>query len=94
MYRAFILCDHHRTERHSAVSRHDMAAVHGVGPALLVAHPGRSARRKAVTQVSLGQMCWLSIRAFVTPKVAVFTEYKYTDSTFPLWRGVRAGGGI
>ncbi|HNG53351.1 MAG TPA: outer membrane beta-barrel protein, partial [Nitrospira sp.] len=54
----------------------------GVGPALLVAHLGRSTTTESDTQVSLGANVLAGIRAFVTPKVAVFTEYKYTDSTF------------
>ena len=54
----------------------------GAGPALLVAHLGRSATTESDTQVSLGANVLVGIRAFVTPKVALFTEYKYTDSTF------------
>ncbi|MBL8070601.1 MAG: porin family protein [Nitrospira sp.] len=54
----------------------------GGGPALLVAHLGRSSTTERDTQVSVGGNVLVGIRAFVTPKVAMFTEYKYTDSTF------------
>ena len=54
----------------------------GGGPALLVARLGRSTTTENDTQVSVGGNVLVGIRAFVTPKVALFTEYKYTDSTF------------
>lgn len=54
----------------------------GGGPALLVAHLGRSSTTESDTQVSIGANVLVGIRAFVTPRVALFTEYKYTDSTF------------
>lgn len=58
----------------------------GGGPALLVAHLGRSSTTERDTQVSFGANVLVGVRAFVTPKVALFSEYKYTDST------VRFGG--
>lgn len=54
----------------------------GGGPAVLVARLGRSATTESDTQVSIGANVLVGIRAFLTPKVALFTEYKYTDSTF------------
>lgn len=54
----------------------------GGGPSLLVARLGRSTTTESDTQVSVGGNVLVGIRAFVTPKVALFTEYKYTDSTF------------
>jgi hypothetical protein len=54
----------------------------GGGRSLLVAHLGRSSTTECDTQFSFGGNVLVGIRAFVTPKVAVFTEYKYTDSTF------------
>lgn len=54
----------------------------GGGPAVLVAHLGRSATTENDTQVSFGGNVVAGIRAFVTPKTALFTEYKYTDSIF------------
>ncbi len=53
----------------------------GGGPALLVARLGRSAETERDTQQSFGGNALVGIRAFVTPRVAWFTEYKYTDST-------------
>ncbi|QOJ34840.1 MAG: porin family protein [Nitrospira sp.] len=53
----------------------------GGGPALLVARLGRSTTTERDTQVSVGGDVLAGIRAFVAPKVALFTEYKYTDST-------------
>ncbi len=53
----------------------------GGGPALLVAHLGRSSATESNTQQSFGGNVLVGIRAFVTPKMALFTEYKYTDST-------------
>ena len=53
----------------------------GGGPALLAAHLGRSSTTESDTQFSLGGNFLVGIRAFVAPKIAVFTEYKYTDST-------------
>ncbi len=60
----------------------------GGGPALLVARLGRSAETESDTQHSLGGNVLVGIRAFVTPKTALFTEYKYTDST------LRFGGAL
>ncbi len=54
----------------------------GGGPALLVARLGRSSTTESDTQLSFGGNVLVGIRAFVTPRVALFTEYKYTDSTF------------
>lgn len=53
----------------------------GGGPALLVAHLGRSSTTESDTQVSVGGNVLVGVRAFITPKMALFTEYKYTDST-------------
>ena len=54
----------------------------GGGPALLVAHLVPSSTTERDTQVSFGANVLVGVRAFVTPKVALFSEYKYTDSTF------------
>lgn len=58
----------------------------GGGPAILVAHLGRSATTESDSQVSFGANVLVGVRAFITPKIALFTEYKYTDTT------VRFGG--
>ncbi|MFO0774838.1 MAG: outer membrane beta-barrel protein [Nitrospiraceae bacterium] len=59
----------------------------GVGPAILVSRihnflANDSPRTlSADSEVTVGVNVLLGIRAFVTPYVAVFTEYKYTDAT-------------
>ncbi len=54
----------------------------GAGPALLIARLSNSATTQQDTQVSIGYNFLTGIRAFVTPNVALFTEYKYTDARF------------
>lgn len=66
----------------------------GGGPAVLVAHLGRSTTTENDTQVSFGGNVLVGIRAFVTPKVALFTEYKYTDSTFRFGGAFGSVGGF
>ena len=64
----------------------------GGGPALLVAHLGCSSTTESDTQFSFGGNVLVGIRAFVTPKVAVFTEYKYRldfSLSGSLWAGGR-----
>ena len=54
----------------------------GAGPAVLIVRLSNSATTQQDTQVSIGFNFLTGIRAFVTPKVALFTEYKYTDAKF------------
>jgi opacity protein-like surface antigen len=54
----------------------------GLGPGILIAHLNRSATTESDTQVSVGFNFLTGVRAFVTPNVALFTEYKYTDAKF------------
>lgn len=54
----------------------------GVGSAILIARIGRSVETQKDTQVSIGSNFLTGIRAFVRPKVALFTEYKYTHAKF------------
>lgn len=54
----------------------------GIGAAALIARIGDSATTQGDTDVASGLNLLTGIRAFVTPYVAVFTEYKYTQSTF------------
>ena len=54
----------------------------GVGPAILIARLSPSATTQQDTQVSIGSNFLTGIRAFMTPKVALFTEYKYTHAKF------------
>jgi opacity protein-like surface antigen len=52
----------------------------GIGPGILVARLSRSVQTEPDTQVSIGFNFLTGIRAFVTPNVALFTEYKFTDA--------------
>jgi len=54
----------------------------GVGPGILIARLSQSPTTQQDTQVSIGFNFLTGIRAFVTPNVALFTEYKYTDAKF------------
>jgi opacity protein-like surface antigen len=54
----------------------------GAGPAILIARLSPSVETQQDTQVSVGFNFLTGIRAFVTPHVALFTEYKYTDAKF------------
>jgi opacity protein-like surface antigen len=54
----------------------------GIGPGILIAHLSRSVETESDTQVSIGFNFLTGIRAFVTPTVALFTEYKFTDAKF------------
>ena len=54
----------------------------GLGPGILIARLGRSVETESDTQVSIGFNFLTGIRAFVTPHVALFTEYKFTDAKF------------
>jgi len=54
----------------------------GLGPGILIARLGRSVETESDTQVSIGFNFLTGLRAFVTPNVALFTEYKFTDAKF------------
>jgi len=54
----------------------------GAGPAILIARLSPSVETQQDKQVSIGFNFLTGIRAFVTPHVALFTEYKYTDAKF------------
>ena len=54
----------------------------GAGPGIMIARLSRSIETQQDTQVSIGFNFLTGIRAFVMPKVALFTEYKYTDAKF------------
>ena len=53
----------------------------GIGPAIIVSRLGNSATTRADTNVTVGLDLLTGIRAFVTPTIAVFTEYKFTMAT-------------
>ena len=54
----------------------------GIGVGAGIAHIGDSATVKSDTDVATAWNVLAGLRAFVTPKIAVFTEYKYTGATF------------
>lgn len=54
----------------------------GLGAGAAVARIGDSATTRGSTDVSSAVNVLVGIRAFITPYVAVYTEYKYSQSTF------------
>lgn len=53
----------------------------GIGPAILVSRLNASPTTQSDSTVTVGFNTLLGLRAFVTPYVALFTEYKYTRGT-------------
>ncbi|HEV8620000.1 MAG TPA: outer membrane beta-barrel protein [Nitrospiraceae bacterium] len=68
----------------------------GVGPSMVIAHLGDSAANEiqSNTSVTSGWNVLAGLRAFVTPYVAVFTEYKYTGATLRFDQAFVTGGGF
>jgi opacity protein-like surface antigen len=68
----------------------------GIGTGALIARIGDSATTQGDTDVSSMLNLLTGIRAFVTPYVAIFTEYKYTQSTLEFSNGFvpQFGGGF
>ncbi|HKO30751.1 MAG TPA: outer membrane beta-barrel protein [Nitrospiraceae bacterium] len=68
----------------------------GVGLGTVIAHIGDSAANEiqSNTSVTSGWNALAGLRAFVTPYVAVFTEYKYTGSTLRFDDAFVTGGGF
>jgi len=66
----------------------------GVGPGILIARLSQSVTTQQDTQVSIGFNFLTGIRAFVTPHVAVFTEYKFTDAKFDFSDAFGSFGGF
>jgi opacity protein-like surface antigen len=54
----------------------------GIGAGAAIARIGDSPTTRGNTDVASALNLLIGIRAFVTPYVAVFTEYKYSQSTF------------
>jgi opacity protein-like surface antigen len=54
----------------------------GIGAAAVIAHISNSPTTQSDSDVAAGLNLLAGIRAFVTPYVAVFTEYKFTQATF------------
>ena len=53
----------------------------GLGPAIMVSRLGSSMTTQSDTDVTVGLNLLTGIKAFMTPTIAVFTEYKYTMAT-------------
>ncbi len=66
----------------------------GIGSGALIAHIGDSATTKSDTDVASVLNLLAGIRAFVTPYTAVFTEYKYSQSTFDFTGAFPPDGGF
>lgn len=54
----------------------------GVGIAAAIAHIGDTAMVRSDTDVAPAWNVLAGLRAFITPKIAIFGEYKYTGATF------------
>lgn len=65
----------------------------GIGTGALIARIGDSATTRGDTDVSSMLNLLAGIRAFVTPYVAIFTEYKYTQSTLEFSDAFPQSGG-
>jgi len=66
----------------------------GFGPAILIARLGSSDTTQQDSQVSVGVNALAGLRAFVMPKVALFTEYKYTSAQLGFDDAFGAVGGF
>ncbi|MBU6479020.1 MAG: outer membrane beta-barrel protein [Nitrospirae bacterium] len=66
----------------------------GVGVGAVIAHLSDSATTQSNTDVTSGWNALAGLRAFVTPYVAVFTEYKYTGATLRFDQAFGAAGGF
>ena len=66
----------------------------GVGVGTVIAHLSDSATTQSHTGVTSGWNVLAGLRAFVTPYVAVFTEYKYTGATVRFDQAFGASGGF
>lgn len=66
----------------------------GVGVGEVIAHLSDSATTQSNTNVTSGWNVLAGLRAFVTPYVAVFTEYKYTGATLRFDQAFVTGGGF
>ena len=64
----------------------------GVGVGTAIAHLSDSATTQSDTDIAGGWNVLVGLRAFVTPYVAVFTEYKYTGATLRFDQAFGTGG--
>ena len=66
----------------------------GIGAGAAIARIGDSATTSGSTDVSSALNLLVGIRAFITPYVAVYTEYKYSQSTFEFDGAFGQSGGF
>lgn len=66
----------------------------GVGGAMLIGHLSDAPAYRHDTDVTSGLNVLAGLRAFVTPYVAIFAEYKYTQATFRFDQAFGAAGGF
>ena len=66
----------------------------GVGVGTVIAHLSDSATTQSDTDVTSGWNVLAGLRAFVTPYVAVFTEYKYVGTTLRFDQAFGSVGGF
>lgn len=66
----------------------------GVGGGAVIAHVGNSGGVQSDTNVAGGLNVLAGMRAFVTPHVAVFSEYKYTSATLKFDKAFGPAGGF
>ncbi|HEU4683891.1 MAG TPA: outer membrane beta-barrel protein [Nitrospira sp.] len=66
----------------------------GIGGAALVSHLGASATTQSDSDVGFGVNLLAGLRAFVTPYIAVFAEYKYTRGTLTFHDAFGSVGGF
>lgn len=66
----------------------------GIGGAVLIARIGDSPTTRSDSDTGFGVNVIAGLRAFVTPYVALFTEYKYTQGTLVFDRAFPPAGGF
>jgi len=66
----------------------------GFGGAALISHISKTVDVQSDTDVGFGLNLLAGLRAFVTPYVAVFTEYKYTRGTLTFSEAFGSTGGF
>jgi opacity protein-like surface antigen len=66
----------------------------GAGFGAVIAHIGDTATVRSETHVTSGWNVLAGLRAFVTPHIAFFTEYKYTGATLRFDQAFVTGGGF
>jgi opacity protein-like surface antigen len=66
----------------------------GFGVGAVIAHIGDSGGVQSDTDVATGWNGLVGLRAFITPRVALFTEYKYTAATLQFNEAFGPSGGF